>query len=103
METVELDFPTWCKDNGISRKTESSLRKEECHTLESITLLTERDLREMGLAIGQRNMLLKVIRGLTKAPLKQQVQPEVVAESEAAEAAVGEDTGDGTNINDMYT
>ena len=103
-DKIEFDFSTWCIDNGISRKTDTALRKEECNTLDTVKLLTEKDLREMGLPIGQRNMLLIIIRDLNSDVMP--VPADNVDTTEQVEPVKAADPlntngGDTTNIADI--
>ena len=86
----EFNFHAWCEAHGLSKKMDTSLRKEECHTLQCIQLLTERDIREMGLPVGQRNLLLKVITDLKDTSKDLPAKPaEDVAEANDAEQDLG--------------
>ena len=56
-----FDFAQWCKDNGLTGKTEGTLSKEVLTSVDALTMLEERDIRELGLPIGQRKFLQRAV------------------------------------------
>ena len=63
-ELEEFNFQDWCKDAGLGRKTESTLTREELVTPETLVTLEPRDIRELGLPIGQRKLFQLAIEAL---------------------------------------
>ena len=60
-EPQAFDLAQWCKDNGLARKTEGTLSKEVLTSVDALTMLEERDIRELGLPIGQRKFLQRAV------------------------------------------
>lgn len=81
-QVVDFDLATWCKQYQITRKTEGILRKEELITSQSLSMLDNADLRELGLPIGQRKCVQLAIKELA-VPSKEPVVTRV--ENMAAE------------------
>ena len=70
-EPQAFDFAQWCKDNGLTRKTEGTLSKEVLTSVDALTMLEERDIRKLGLPIGQRKFLqcaVDTLRGKSANP-----------------------------------
>ena len=70
-EPQAFDFAQWCKDNGLTRKTEGTLSKEVLTLVDALTMLEECDIRELGLPIGQRKFLqhaVDTLRGKSANP-----------------------------------
>ena len=70
-EPRAFDFAQWCKNNGLTRKTEETLSKEVLTSVDALTMLEEHDIRELGLPIGQRKFLqraLDTLRGKCANP-----------------------------------
>ena len=47
----------WAQTCGINRKTTGVLRKEDIVSKDTLILLTEKDLMELGLSLGQRKLV----------------------------------------------
>ena len=56
-----FEISEWAIENGINRKTVSVLRKEELTSKDSLILLNETDIVELGLTMGQRKLLFAAI------------------------------------------
>ena len=63
----EFNLQDWCKDAGLSRKTESTLTKEELVTPEALVTLETGEIRELGLPIGQRKLFQLAIAAMKQA------------------------------------
>ena len=59
-----FEISEWAIENGINRKTVSVLRKEELTSKDSLILLNETDIVELGLTMGQRKLLFAAISKL---------------------------------------
>ena len=66
-EDEEFDISTWCKDHGLSRKTQQMLAKEELTTADALVLLEPNDLRELNIPFGQRKLLQQALASLHTA------------------------------------
>ena len=66
MEDDSFDLAQWCAEHGISSRTEKLLAKEELTTINALSRLEPRDLKEMGLTIGQRKCMEIALETLTK-------------------------------------
>ena len=67
-EEEEFDLTSWCKDHGITRKTQQTLKKEELTTAGALALLEPRDLRELNIPLGQRKLLQQAVASLNATP-----------------------------------
>ena len=56
---VDFDYEAWADKNLLSKKTMSTLKKEECDNLTSLRLLTSKDVNQMSIAVGQVRILRK--------------------------------------------
>ena len=63
----EFNLQDWCKDAGLSRKTESTLTKEELVRPEALVTLETGEIRELGLPIGQRKLFQLAIAAMKQA------------------------------------
>ena len=63
-EEEEFDLTSWCKDHGITRKTQQTLKKEELTMAGALALLEPRDLRELNIPLGQRKLLQQAVASL---------------------------------------
>ena len=59
-----FEISEWAIENGINRKTVSVLRKEELTSKDSLILLNEAVIVELGLTMGQRKLLFAAISKL---------------------------------------
>ena len=64
----QFNFDTWSADIGLSELTVKKLKKEQCDNFKGIKQLQLKDVMEMSLAIGQRNLLLEAIREINRRP-----------------------------------
>ena len=62
MPGQEVDVAAWLRDLGLERYAAAFLDAEI--TLEALPELTDADLRELGLPLGPRRVLLKAVRAL---------------------------------------
>ena len=56
-----FDMTVWAQTCGINRKTTGVLRKEDIVSKDTLILLTEKDLMELGLSLGQRKLVAAAI------------------------------------------
>ena len=63
-EEQEFDFDAWANGVGLNRATTAKLKKEDLCTERTLTLLNTADIRELGLAIGQRKLLETAVQQL---------------------------------------
>ena len=68
----EFDFDQWALDLGLNRKTTGILRQQELCTRQVLVMLTESDLRELGLVLGQRKLLQSAIQAFRSTDQHQQ-------------------------------
>lgn len=74
-ETPEFDFNEWATEIGLNRKTTAKLKQEDLCTERTLALLVSTDIRELGLAIGQRKLLETAIQQFTAQRGPQTIQP----------------------------
>ena len=56
-EEVNFVFPEWAENSGLSKKTVTTSRKEECTTHATLKHLTSRDINRMNIVVGQARLL----------------------------------------------
>ena len=63
---AEAGFPfdEWARTNGLDRKTTAKLRSHDCTTKAAVVLMSRDDVHELGLTLGQRNLLLHAVQKL---------------------------------------
>ena len=66
MDDGIFDLAQWCADHGLNARTEKLLTKEELTTSNALSRLEARDLRELGLSIGQRKCMEMALELLSK-------------------------------------
>jgi class 3 adenylate cyclase/predicted ATPase len=81
-EEQDLDLAVWLRDLGLGRYRQAFCDAEV--TLEILPELTDADLRELGLPLGPRKIVLKAIRDLAHPPVTT-----LAAEAAQAEAKQG--------------
>ena len=63
-ENGEFDYEQWANEHKLSKKTLTTLKKEECESLDSLRLVTSKDVNRMNIAVGQIRILRKALRVL---------------------------------------
>ena len=70
-EDNDFDFTTWSSELGLSDKTVKQLKRENCDKFSSLKTLQLKDVMELGLTIGDRNLVLKAVKDMNE-PTQQQ-------------------------------
>ena len=65
-EDIDFDFTTWSSGLGLSEKTIKQLKRENCDKLSSLKTLQLKDVMELNLTIGDRNLILKAVEDMNK-------------------------------------
>ena len=60
----EFTLENWAKESQLSKKTVTTLRKEECDKLQALKLFTSRDINRMNITVGQARLLRLALQGL---------------------------------------
>ena len=63
-DQIEFVLEDWLKEYGLSKKTSTTLKKEECDNLAALRLLTCRDVNRMNIAVGQSRLLRVALRAM---------------------------------------
>ena len=84
-EDIDFDFTTWSSGLGLSEKTIKQLKRENCDKLSSLKTLQLKDVMELNLTIGDRNLILKAVEDMKGAtqqppPLPPTVMPQLEGE-----------------------
>ena len=63
-EIANFDFEQWAKDSGLTRECTALLREEDLSKQVVLCMLTDTDIRGLGLSLGQTKLLQVAIRAL---------------------------------------
>ena len=63
-EIANFDFEQWAKDSGLTRKCTALLREEDLSKQVVLCMLTDTDIRGLGLSLVQTKLLQVAIRAL---------------------------------------
>ena len=63
-QNTDFNFDEWIDQIGLNRKTTAILRSNDCATKQALNLLTMSDVKELGLTVGQRNVLMAAVKQL---------------------------------------
>lgn len=86
-----FDLDTFAKAADLGRKTVAVLRREELTTLRSLSLLSDNDIRLLGLPMGQSKLLGAAVRSMNEQATPQ-LQPQGEEENTSATTSdAGED------------
>ena len=61
-----FDFKSWCETKGLKKETSELLTKQDLNTKETLVLVTESDIANLEMTLGQRKLLVKEITELRK-------------------------------------
>ena len=64
IEIANFDFEQWVKDSGLTRKCTALLREEDLSKQVVLCMLTDTDIRGLGLSLGQTKLLQVAILAL---------------------------------------
>ena len=56
-----FDFKSWYDTTGLKKETSELLTKQDLDTKEALVLVTESDITNLEMALGQRELLVKAI------------------------------------------
>ena len=70
-----LDFNAWCTTTQLKEATVEALKKEDIDSEGALKLLTEKDVEELGLSVGQKRVLEAALK---KLKLEEQAKTEPV-------------------------
>ena len=88
---MDFEFETWCKDNELSSKVVSMLKKENMVSLKCLQLVKDVDICDLGLNKGDGILLMEAVKGLRPADDTHSV-PGPTAASVPTDTLMGADT-----------
>ena len=59
-----FDFKGWCDTKGLKKETSELLTKQDLDTKEALVLVTESDITNLEMTLGQRKLFFLGIRAL---------------------------------------
>ena len=65
---AEFNLSEWCEVNKLDQTIHDKLQEECLDTMDSLTMLTEEDMKEMGFRLGHRKQVKKAIERITTSP-----------------------------------
>ena len=73
-----FDFKSWCDTTGLKKETSELLTKQDLDTKEALVLVTESDITNLEMTLGQRKLLVKAITELRKGSNVTTLDPDTV-------------------------
>ena len=73
-----FDVKSWCDTTGLKKETSELLTKQDLDTKEALVLVTESDITNLEMTLGQRKLLVKAITELRKGSNVTTLDPDPV-------------------------
>ena len=68
-QCLSFDFKTWTTESLLTKKTVHSLLEQDLNVMEALLMLTDEDVKELNVTLGQQRLLMAGINKVIPANL----------------------------------